>query len=185
MKQKGFVLYTALAMLVIMSFLAIYMYRSFIQDQKISGNLREKERAVDAATTAMDYIEYWLSQPGNSYTGTWVTGIACSSANQSGTTPVICSNALANPTTLPWSSYNTFTPKGMTVVAAGGQPNSYAANTNIYIQYLGALDSGPSSPAETATYQVTVTAQGGNATAATVVQSVLQVQATSVDVSGG
>lgn len=184
MKQKGFVLYTALIMLVIMSLLAIYMYKGFIQDQKISGNLREKERAIDAATTALDNVEYWLAQPGNTYTGNFITGVSCSSANQSGSAYVVCSNALANPTTLPWSSSNTFSHSYISVNASGGQ-NKYAAGTNVYIQYLGSVDSGPSSPADTATYLVTATAQGGNATAATVIQSVYQVQATSVDVSGG
>ena len=57
MKQKGFVLYTALVMLVVISLLAIYMYKSFIGDQKISGNLREKERAVEAETTVLDKTE--------------------------------------------------------------------------------------------------------------------------------
>jgi type IV pilus assembly protein PilX len=177
MKQKGFILIVSLIFMAIMSMLAIYMFSGFTMDETLSGNHREKSRSLDAAQTALDYADNWLGQSGNTYTGNWITGTTCTTTSS---TPVICSNALTNPTTLPWTSYTGFTPSGMVVNAAGGI-GTYAANPNLYIQYLGTTNANP----PTAMYQVTATAQGGNTSAAAVVQAVYQVTAASIDLSGG
>ena len=177
MKQKGFILFFALVFLVILSLLGISMFGGFITNQKLVGNFREKSRAVDAAQTALDTAQYWMSQPANTYSGNWVTGSPCTTVSS---TPVICSNTLANPTTLPWAVYSAFTPSGMTVNASGGA-NSYAAGVNYYIQFMGTTSANP----PTAVYQVTSTAQGGNAQAVAVLQAVYQVQALARDIGGG
>ena len=176
MNKKGYILIVSLIFMAIMSMLAIYMFGGFIMDETLSGNHREKSRSLDAALTALDYADNWLAQPGRAYSGNWVTGTTCSGVNSA---PVICSNALANPVVLPWPSYTNFTPTGMSISATGGV-GTYAASPNYYIQYLG-QGANPS----IALYQVTAAAQGGNATATTVVQAVYQVTATSVDIGGG
>ena len=173
MKQKGFILVVSLIFMAVMSILAIYMFSGFTTDAVLSANSREKNRSLDATQSALDNAALWLGTGVNTYNGAaWVTGTACGGASA---VPVICSNPLSAPATLPWPSYTSFTPTGMTVNASGGAANIYAANTQYYIQYLGT----PPGGLQAALYQVTATAQGGNATATSVVQAVYQVQTNS------
>lgn len=175
--QRGAVLITSLIILLVTSLLALYMFGGFTQDEKISGNTREKARAVDAAFAALNQAEFWMGQPNNTYAGDWVTGAACTTSS---TTPVICSNALANPTTLPWTVGVTPTLEAMTVNAAGGV-GTYATGTKYHIQYLGTVGINPG----VGMYRVTTTASGGNAAAVAVQRAVFQVSTDSQDISGG
>jgi type IV pilus assembly protein PilX len=175
--QRGVVLVTSLIILVITSLLAIYMFGGFTDDEKISGNTREKARAVDAAYASLNQAQFWLGQPNNAYAGDWVTGQPCS-ANLSA--PVVCSNALADPTTFPWAASVQPTLGGMEVNAAGGV-GTYAEGTRYYIQYLGTVGVNPGS----GMYRVTAAAVGGNANAVAVQQAVFQVSTDSQDIGGG
>ncbi len=173
MKQKGFILVVSLIFMAVMSILAIYMFSGFTTDAVLSANSREKSRALDAAQSAIDNAALWLGTGSNTFNGvSWTTGTACAGASA---LPTICSNPLVNPSSLPWPSYTSFTPTGMTVNSSGGAANIYASNTQYYIQYLGPAPGGNMA----ALYQVTATAQGGNATATSVVQTVYQVQTNS------
>ena len=77
LKQNGFVLFVTLVLLLIMTMLALYMFRGFIIDEKLSGNHREKNRSLDAAQAALNAAQAWMSTSGNTYSGNWETGIAC------------------------------------------------------------------------------------------------------------
>lgn len=175
--QRGVVLITSLTILLITSLLALYMFGGFIQDERISGNTREKARAVDAAFAALNHAEFWMGQPNNTYVGDWVTGTACA---VSSSTPLICNTALANPTTLPWTVGVTPTLGPMAVDAAGGV-GTYATGSQYHIEYIGTVGSNPG----VGMYRVTTTASGGNATAVAVQQAVFQVSTDSQDISGG
>ena len=178
MRQKGFILFFVMIFLIIVSVLGISMFGGFIKNQMIAGNYREKDRAIDAAQAALDYSQNWLSANGNLYDGGWNTGVVCT-ANQAAITPVVCSNPVTSAVTEAWAATsNSYTPPSMTVNAGGGQ-NSYATNTNYYLQYAGITGANP--PA--ALYKVTSTAQGGNANASTVLESVYQVQTVVKDTS--
>ena len=181
MKQKGFVLIVSLIFMAIMAMLAIYMFSGFITDEAMSGNVREKSRAMDAAQMVVVSAENQLAQPGFAYSGSdFVTGSSVPCAGVSASA-VICSNPLANPTTLPWAAYTPFAASGVTVNinAAGGQ-NTYAAQPNYYIQYLGVTRTNPAN----GIYQITTSAQGGNATAVAVTQAVEQLIPQVSDVGG-
>ena len=67
-KQGGFALMTSLLILIIMTLLALSMFRSVGLQEKIAGNTREKQRSLQAAESALQYGEWWLSQ-GNGSTG--------------------------------------------------------------------------------------------------------------------
>jgi type IV pilus assembly protein PilX len=175
--QRGVVLITSLIILVVLSLLALYMFGGFTQDEKISGNTREKTRAVDAAFASLNQAQFWMAQPNNTYTGDWVTGADCTT---SGTTPVVCSNEMADPTVLPWPTGVTPTLGGMEIDVGGGI-GKYAAGTKYYIQYLGKIGVNPGK----AMYRVTATASGGNANAVAVQQAVFQVTTDSQDIGGG
>jgi type IV pilus assembly protein PilX len=60
--QRGMVLIASLLLLVVVTILGLSMFRSFGLEEKIAGNMREKQRALHAAETAQQYAEHWLSQ---------------------------------------------------------------------------------------------------------------------------
>jgi len=92
------VLVTALLMLVVVTILGLAMFRSFGLDEKIAGNLREKQRALSAAETAEQYAEYWLTSGGGSANAPLTTCTAPAPASA----PTICLNPLTSATQLPW-----------------------------------------------------------------------------------
>ena len=59
-RQNGIALVTCLLILVMLTLLAISMYRGFGLQNKIAANTREKERAFEAAESTLQYGEYWL-----------------------------------------------------------------------------------------------------------------------------
>src|ERR1700732_4596427 len=91
--QRGVALITALLLLLVATMLAVSMFRSFGTQEKLAGNLREKERALQAAENAEQYAE-WSLINGNA----GPKGI-CNSVVDS-TSPQICANALSSLTTV-------------------------------------------------------------------------------------
>ena len=63
--RTGVALVTSLLLLVIITILALSMFRSFRTQESIAGNLREKERALHAADSAQQYAEWWLMESNN------------------------------------------------------------------------------------------------------------------------
>lgn len=59
-RQRGIALITCLLLLVMLTLLAISMFRGYGLQQKLAGNTREKQRAFEAAESALQYGEYWL-----------------------------------------------------------------------------------------------------------------------------
>lgn len=163
-KQTGYVLVVSLILLVVLTILAVSMFRSFGLQEIMAGNLREKTRAVDAAQSAINYAEWWLTQGSNATTGV-ATG-ACAAASA---TPAVCNTAIAaNATTVtPWAvgvNYNP-NPAYMTVNAAGGV-GTYFRAPQFYIQYVGLASGGTGS-----LYRITAVGWGGNSAAVAVLQS--------------
>ena len=50
--QRGVALISAMLLLIIITILGMSMFRSFPTQEKIAGNVREKERALHAANSA-------------------------------------------------------------------------------------------------------------------------------------
>ena len=161
-RERGVVLIAALLLLVVMSILAMTMFRTNGVQELIAGNVREKQRAVQTAMDAETYAEMVLSIMGNimdyqdptNNQYTTCTGVVAYSATLP---PKFCWNTLAsvgvtNPTTVPWinttSSPNgeigfTFYPGNivagtddLTISATPGT-NSYLQVPRLYIAYLG------------------------------------------------
>jgi type IV pilus assembly protein PilX len=181
-RQSGVALITSLLILVVVTLMAVSMYRSFGLQEKISGNTLEKQRTLQAAESALRYGEWWISQAN---TG---SAVACSGAAVEGnvlTNMRICSNPLATPATLPWAGAMNYKPPSMTVDAAGGLVKdqteiNYVKVPSLYIAYLGLGPDGKS-----LLYQVTGAGYGGSSTdSASVVQSVYAMTFRVVDLSG-
>src|SRR5207237_2847533 len=75
--QRGMVLISSLLLLLIITILGVGMFRSFSVQEKVAGNVREKQRALQAAEIAQQYAEWWLAQ-----------------GNNSATSPVVCNSLL-------------------------------------------------------------------------------------------
>jgi type IV pilus assembly protein PilX len=175
-RQAGMVLVTALLMLIVVTILAVAMFRSFGLDEKIAGNLREKQRALNAAETAEQYAEYWLSAGNGSATSAPIT---CSSVVVvPASAPQICTNPLVTPAVLPWQEagnnvgvqYTPQVPTVMNVTTTIGA-GSYYATPAFYITYIGASPGGLGK-----IYQIDAQGFGGSPDTIAVVESTYIVQ---------
>nr|WP_093246789.1 pilus assembly protein [Variovorax sp. EL159] len=170
LRERGFALIVGMLFLVILTVLSVGMFRSFNLQERIAGNTREKERALEAAESALQYGEWWLSQ------GNGSTGNVCAGQLDANTLSQmqVCSNMIAKPTALPWANRADYLPPSMKVATGGGIAASgdinYNAKPGLSIGYLGLSPDGKS-----LLYQVSAFGYGGSTTAAAVVQSTYQV----------
>lgn len=174
-RQHGIALVSAMLILVMLTLLALSMFRGFGLQQKIAGNVLEKSRAFEAAQSALLYGEFWLSE--NLVAN---TGVPCTTTITiaSDADMRVCDTPLATPSDpASWGGGSTYTPAGMQVKAGGGailNSNSnpdinYASAPALHIAYLGLGPNGVD-----ALYAVTGVGYGGSNTSAAVVQSVIR-----------
>jgi len=185
------VLISSMLLLIVVTIIALSMFRSFGIQEKIAGNMREKQRALQAAITAEVFAEAWLQTNGGSGVSEVVdcAGMLNGSIGQG----QICANVLTSPggvadvTQPPWVIAGnqvgvTFAPVGMplgatTVYSAptAAGPNFFATPT-FYISDLGtSID--PTVPGEI--YQVDAFAYGGSQNTVAVVESTYAVYTSS------
>lgn len=184
--QRGMVLISSLLLLVVVTIIALSMFRSFGIQEKIAGNMREKQRALQAAVSAQQYAENWLS---SNATAVPVTCANLLNANIG--QGQICSNklstAVVDVTNVPWKIGGapvgvTYLPPGMSIsastsVSAASLANpSYYATPSFYISDLGP-SADPNIPGEI--YQVDAVAYGGTSSTAAVVESTYAVYTSS------
>jgi len=177
--QQGMVLITALLLLIVVTILAVGVFRSFGLDEKIAGNVREKHRAVNAAETAEEYAEWWLAA-GNAGPG---PGVVCTPPLVAATVGEVCSNVMTNAAALPmpWSvgvSYTPAAPTAMNITTAGGQDTYYYSPT-FYISYLG-----PSPAGQGTVYQIDAAGYAGSPDTAAVIETTYLVQQSTKDLGG-
>ena len=138
---RGMVLVTSLLLLVVVTILAVGMFRSFGVDEKIAGNVREKQKALNAAETAEQFAESWLAG------GLNIGAVTCGTPMVAANVGQVCINTLQSlnldPAVLPWivgggPSGITYVPSaGSTIMTTTG-PGSYYSTPAYYIGLLGA-----------------------------------------------
>ena len=147
--QRGFVLVSSLLLLIVVTLLAVGMFRSFGVDEKIAGNTRDKQVAVQAAESAEEFAENWLAlniannaaANNGAALNDAVPAIACAGFTPS-VTPPVCNTELANPSQVPWPAGVNYT------LPANTLPNNGIALTSnpilqpsFYIWYKGQIGS--------------------------------------------
>jgi type IV pilus assembly protein PilX len=159
--QRGMALITSLLLLIVVTIMGVSMFRSYGIQERIAGNTRDKQRAINAAVSAQQYAETWLSTTAAPVAAV-CTGPVSSAVGQ------ICSNALPNPlpASLPWASYVTYAPFTGSIDATHASPDTYYRTPEYYITDLGA---NAGSPGEV--YQIDAIGYGGTANTVAVVES--------------
>jgi type IV pilus assembly protein PilX len=171
--QRGIALISALLLLLVVTIMALAMFRSYGVQEMISGNVREKQRALQAAETAQAFAEFWLSQPANIAAGdTACNALLSANLNQG----QICSNALPTPATVPWIIGGTevavtYNPSNDISVSATGGVNTYYKIPRFYIS-----DVGLGADAQGEVYQVDAVGYGGTVNAVAEVESTFEVK---------
>jgi type IV pilus assembly protein PilX len=140
--QRGMALVSALLLLLVVTIMAVSMFRGYGMQEKIAGNTREKQRALSAAVSAQNYAEWFLSQSGLAG-----TPVACSAIVPS-TTGQVCNNVLGagDFSITPWAAGVTYTPfttnqsngvQSTVGAPTAGVTNSYYQSPVFYITDLG------------------------------------------------
>lgn len=169
-RTRGFILLSGLLFLVLLTLLSVAMFRSVGLQERIAGHTRDKQRAFEAAQTALQYGEWWLTQ------GAPGVGVACSGVVDGNAVAAmrVCANPLQNPTTLPWPARIEYRPPSMVVAAGGGLAAdgdvNFQARPGLYLHYLGMTPDGLG-----LLYQVSAAALGGRTDTAAVVQSTYRI----------
>jgi type IV pilus assembly protein PilX len=186
--QRGVVLVSSLLLLLVVTIMALSMFRSFGIQEKIAGNMREKQRALQAAESAQVYAEQWL------ITNSATVPVVCAGPllNANIGQGQICSNKLwnvvPNIAVVPWqivAGVNvgvTYTPPNMNVgTASVTNLNSYSSAPIFYISDAG-TSADPNVPGEV--FQVDAVGYGGNGNTAAVVESTFAVYSSSSNRGG-
>lgn len=185
--QLGMVLITTMLLLVVVTILALAMFRGVGLEERIAGNTMEKQRAVQAAVSAQQYGEQWLASNVSSS-----PAVDCSAtASSSSGAPTICTNILANSldsgapvSTVPWNiggaavgySYNPVNGSANYFpISTSGGLNTYAAAPVMYISLLG-QDATLSNAVD---YRVDAWSYAGAQSTVAVVESTYQIRYTS------
>jgi len=171
--ERGMALVSSLLLLAVVTVLALGMFRSIGVQEQIAGNLREKQRAMHAATSAQQYAEWWLSRDENATT----PPVACDGVlNANLGQGQICSNRLASITSPPLRNDGAnagveYNPGNSMNVTHSAARDTYYATPRFYI-----ADIGLSADAQGEVYQIDAVGYGGNASAVAVVESTFLVK---------
>jgi type IV pilus assembly protein PilX len=183
--HRGFVLVSSLLLLLVVTIIALSMFRGFGIQEKVAGNMREKQRALQAAESAQQFAENWLMNNASN------APVTCTGPLVNGNSSLgqICANKLwltvPSVTAIPWTIAGanvgvTYTPPGMTVTTTSASNTYYGAPT-FYISDAGA-SADPNVPGEV--FQIDAYGYGGNNTTAAVVESTYAVYTSSINRGG-
>jgi type IV pilus assembly protein PilX len=162
-RQGGIVLVASLLLLLVITILALAMFRGMGLGEKIAGNVREKQRALHAAMVAEQYAELLMGSGnlGGNLVSCGPSSTGTGSASDTNYTQVVmCTNGInpataapnnPNPAILPWTD-GAGNPLGITYTLPAAIPmnlnangitsNSYSQAPAFYIQYMGAAPDG-------------------------------------------
>ncbi|PRC91021.1 pilus assembly PilX family protein [Solimicrobium silvestre] len=169
--QRGVALIASLIIMLLMTIVALSIFRGNNLFEKIAGNTREKQRAFQSAQDALSYAEWWIN---STTTPPPVVSSGCPTSAPSAIT-VCGGNTSYDPgtsasTILGLPLYTGYTPSSMTIKSGGGAQTggdvNYSKAPGIYIY----KEPNPSSNGSTV-YEVTAVGYGGANSTVAIVQS--------------
>jgi type IV pilus assembly protein PilX len=189
--QGGMALVTSLLLLLIITIIALSMFRGFGSQEKIAGNLREKDRALHAAVSVEQYAEWWLTTPngalaenapvtctagGGVLNANAGEGQICSTASSLTNLMGLAANADVSQIALPWpTTYVQYSPVGMSTPAQPADPNAdpeFFWTPGFYI-----TDLGPAKDGQGEAYLIDAFSSGATPNTVAVVESTYEVKA--------
>jgi type IV pilus assembly protein PilX len=184
--QYGVVLVSSLLLLLVVTIMALSMFRSFGMQERIAGNVREKQRALQAATSTQLYAEWWLVNASNvpfavSAGVASSVDVVCKAVVDADTgNGQVCGNTMASAglsvTTPPWTAAGVaYTPPQMNVTGVASAAtcaanDCYYRRPAFYITDLGLLPNGQGEA-----YKIDAYSYGLSANAIAVVESTVAV----------
>jgi type IV pilus assembly protein PilX len=174
-------LVTALLLLAVLTILAVGMFRGISAQERIAGNLREKQRALHAAESAQQYAEWWLATGNNAAT----VPVVCDSVLNANLSQMqVCSNKLTSVTVPPLQIGGanqgvTYNPGNALTINTSSARETYYQVPRFYV-----TDVGQSADASGEIYRINAVGYGGNPSAVAVVESTFVVRQGVVDRGG-
>lgn len=163
-RERGMALIIGLLLLLVLTIIAVSMFRGFGVQEQIAGNSREKQRSLNAAISAEQYAEWWLTSGQAPQTTTCAAGFVTSNVGE------VCgvTNPQPNFTSLPWTTGVTYTPFSSTqaIAQTGASQGSYYQPPAFYV-----TDLGNSAAAGGEVYQIDAYGYGGTSNSVSVVES--------------
>jgi type IV pilus assembly protein PilX len=196
--QHGVVLVSSLLLLLVVTIMALSIFRSFGIQERIAGNVREKQRALQVANSTQLYAEWWLANQSSAPYA--VSANIASSADVTCTntlldanlgTTQICSNTLtllSGVSAAAWPSSSTnvgvaYTPPEMNIsglaVNDAAVSDVYYARPRFYIADVGGLATGRGE-----VYQIDAYSYGLSANTVSVVESTVSITCVVCNVGG-
>jgi type IV pilus assembly protein PilX len=176
LSQRGMALVSAMLLLIVMTILAIAMFRTFGTQEKIAGNTREKQRAIHSADSAEAFAEWYLSSQGGINA---TTGSACTTLTAATTTgSQVCSSMLntvvpgGDVSVVPWTNAGaevgfTYTPTGM---GTAGAQDVWYQPPRFYISYVSGFYNSQTG-VQSSSYLIDAAGWGGTPTSVSVVET--------------
>lgn len=177
-RQRGVILVTAMLLLIVITIMALSMFRGYGGEERLAGNTRDKERALAAAISAQQYAEFQLASGAAPLAGACPAGILPNGMQVC--LPPPAPAPLPNFATLPWITgvtYSVFTSNainGVSNVISATGTRDLPGQSASYVQapVFNIIDLGPNkgTPAGEV-YQVDALGFGGTSNTVAVVES--------------
>jgi type IV pilus assembly protein PilX len=168
--ECGMALITGMLMLMVVTIIALSMFRSYGMQEKIAGNTREKDRALNAAISAQQLAESWLVS-GTAPT----TGGVCTAGLVSSNVGQVCTNTPDNGFAAPWT-IGGVGPTGVRddnfagqTVSANPTQATWYQQPQYYVTWLAGV------PGGNTYYQIDAAGWGGTPNSVAVVESTYEV----------
>jgi type IV pilus assembly protein PilX len=179
-RQRGVILITAMLLLIVVTIMALSMFRGYGAQERLAGNTRDKQRALAAAISAQQYAEFQLASGAAPLPGVCPAGILPSGMQVC--LPPPAPAPLPNFATLPWASgvtYSVFTSNAINGVsnvisATGTADNATQSASYVQAPQFNVIDLGPNAPGALPAgevYQVDAVGFGGTSNTVAVVES--------------
>lgn len=195
--ERGIVLISSLLLLLVVTIMALSIFRGYGTQERIAGNMRDKQRALQAAESAQLFAEWWLATQSNAPLAVGYGMATSADVNCAGVldansgqgqicllplTAVYGITSAAQWPSLAGGLGVQYTPPGFNYT--GNSTNAavkdvYAARPLFYISDMGTLASGRGE-----VYQVDALSYGVNQATVAVVESTVQITCVVCNVGG-